>query len=247
MHGECCNFAGEIQNATIMNAKLPLSLAALLLIAGNANADGDITGTVVDRKTSEPLDFATVVLVDPETGTPASGGTMTDANGNFLIPAAPSGRYIIRISMVGTVTQEREITVADSDMNLGRIELAEDTKLLSEVTVTGQKRQLSVNTERRIFNVSSNIAATGASAEEILASVPSVDVNSDGGISLRGNTDVLVWIDGKKMGMDSDNRARILRQIPADAIESIEVMTNPSSKHSTEPCGSPHSCPETLL
>lgn len=217
-----------------MNAKLPLSLAALLLIAGNANADGDITGTVVDRKTSEPLDFATVVLVNPETGTPASGGTMTDANGNFLISAAPSGRYIIRISMVGTVTQEREITVADSDMNLGRIELAEDTKLLSEVTVTGQKRQLSVNTERRIFNVSPNIAATGASAEEILASVPSVDVNSDGGISLRGNTDVLVWIDGKKMGLDSDNRARILRQIPADAIESIEVMTNPSSKHSTE-------------
>ena len=76
--------------------------------------------------------------------------------------------------------------------------------MLQEVVVTGQKSQLSVNTERRIFNVSSNIAATGASADELLAAVPSVDVNSEGEISLRGNADVLVWINGKKMGMNDD-------------------------------------------
>ena len=106
--------------------------------------------------------------------------------------------------------------------------------MLQEVVVTGQKSQLSVNAERRIFNVSSNINATGASADELLAAVPSVDVNSEGEISLRGNADVLVWINGKKMGMNDDNRAQILRQLPAEAIASIEVMTNPSSKHSTE-------------
>lgn len=74
----------------------------------------------------------------------------------------------------------------------------------------------------------------GKTIDELLAAVPSVDVNSEGEISLRGNADVLVWINGKKMGMNDDNRAQILRQLPAEAIASIEVMTNPSSKHSTE-------------
>lgn len=204
-----------------MKAKLPISLAASLFIAGSAYADGNITGTVYDKGTSEPLDFATVVLVNPETGVPLSMGAMTDENGMFVIPNAPSGKYIIRVSMVGSIPQEREITVADSEINLGKIELAEDAKLLQEVVVIGQKSQMSVNSEHRVFNVSSNIAATGASADELLAAVPSVDVNSDGEISLRGNSDVLVWINGKEMGMNADNRAQILRQLPAETTINI--------------------------
>lgn len=153
-----------------------------------------------NKTTSEPLDFATVVLVKAETGAPLPIGTTTDENGVFIIPNAPSGKYIVRVSMIGNVTQEREITIGNSEINLGKIELAEDTKLLQEVVVTGQKSQLSVNAERRIFNVSSNINATGASADELLAAVPSVDVNSEGEISLRGNADVLVWINGKRWG-----------------------------------------------
>lgn len=216
-----------------MKAKLSISLVASLLIAGNVYADGNITGTVFGKGTSEPLGFANVVLVNPETGVPLPIGSMTDVNGMFVIPNAPSGKYIIRVSMIGNIPQEREITVADSEINLGKIELAEDTKLLQEVVVTGHKSQISVNSERKIFNVSSNIAAAGASADELLASVPSVDVNSDGEISLRGNSDVLIWVNGKEMGMNADNRAQILSQLPAGTIESIEVITNPSSKHST--------------
>lgn len=217
-----------------MIAKLTIALAASLLIAGSAHADGNITGTVFSKNTSEPLDYATVVLIDPETGSPLQIGATTDETGLFTIHNVPEGKYIIRVGMIGNIPQEREITIADSEINLGRIELAEDSKLLQEVVVTGQKSQMSVNSGRRVFNVSSNIAATGASAGELLAAVPSVDVNSDGEISLRGNADVLVWINGKEMGMNADNRAQILRQLPAETIESIEVMTNPSSKHSTE-------------
>ena len=187
------------------------------MISGGAYADGNITGTVFNKTTSKPLDFATVVLVNPETGAPLPIGTTTDGNGVFIIHNAPSGKYIVRVSMIGNVTQEREITIWNSEINLGKIELAEDTKLLQEVVITGQKSQLSVNAERRIFNVSSNIAATGASADELLAAVPSVDVNSESEISLRGNADVLVWINGKKMGMNDDNRAQILRQLPAES------------------------------
>lgn len=217
-----------------MKAKLSITLAASLFFSGSVYADGNITGSVFNRNTSEPLDYATVVLVNPETGVPLLIGTTTDENGSFIISNAPSGKYIIRISMVGSITQEREITVTDSEVNIGKIELAEDSKLLQEVVVTGQKSQMSVKTDRKVFNVSSNITTIGVSAEELLAAVPSVNVSTDGDISLRGNANVLVWINGKEMGMNVDNRAQILRQIPGESIESIEVMTNPSSKHSSE-------------
>lgn len=216
-----------------MKAKLPVSIAFSLLLAGSAYADGNITGSVVEKSTAGSLSYATVLLVNPETGATLPFGALTDENGRFVIKNAPSGKYILRVSSIGNVPQEREITVGDSEINIGKIELAEDSKLLQEVVVKGQRSQMSVNAERRVFNVSSNIAATGASANELLASVPSVDVNSDGEISLRGNDDVLVWINGKEMGMNADNRAQILGQIPAETIESIEVMTNPSSKHSS--------------
>lgn len=217
-----------------MKAKLSITLAASLFFSGSVYADGNITGSVFNRNTSEPLDYATVVLVNPETGVPLLIGTTTDENGSFVISNAPSGKYIIRISMVGSITQERKITVTDSEVNIGKIELAEDSKLLQEVVVTGQKSQMSVKTDRKVFNVSSNITTIGASAEELLAAVPSVNVSTDGDISLRGNANVLVWINGKEMGMNVDNRAQILQQIPGESIESIEVMTNPSSKHSSE-------------
>lgn len=217
-----------------MKARLPISLAATLLIAGSAYADGNITGSVFNKNTSEPIDFATIVLLNPETGKPLPIGTMTDENGRFVLSDVGAGRYLMRVSIIGNVPQEREVTVSDTDINVGSIELAEDTKLLQEVVVTGQKSQMSVNTEHRVFNVSSNIASTGASTDELLTSVPSVNVSSDGEISLRGNSDVMVWINGKEMSMNADNRALFLRQIPAETVESIEVMTNPSSRHSTE-------------
>ncbi len=217
-----------------MKAKTPVSFATAMFIAANALADGNITGSVFNKNTSEPIDFASVVLVNPETGIPLRTGTTTDENGSFVIANAPSGKYIVKISNIGSISQEREVLVADSEIRLGRIELADDSRLLQEVVVTGQKNQMSVNSERRVFNVSSNIASAGASADELLAAIPSVDINHDGEISLRGNADVLVWVNGKEMGMNADNRAQILRQIPAETIESIEVMTNPSSKHSTE-------------
>lgn len=217
-----------------MEMKLPIALTAAVMIAGNAYADGNIIGSVFSKNTSEPIDYANVVLVNSETGTPLPIGAMTDENGRFIIKNAPSGKYIVRFSNIGSVGQEREVTVDNGEINLGRIELADDSKLLQEVVVTGQKSQMSVNTERRVFNVSSSIASTGASADELLAAVPSVDVNHDGDISLRGNSDVMVWINGKEMGMNADNRAQLLRQIPAETVESIEVMTNPSSKHGTE-------------
>lgn len=108
-----------------MRKKLSISLAtAFLMISGGAYADGNITGTVFNKTTSKPLDFATVVLVNPETGAPLLIGTTTDENGVFIIPNAPSGKYIVRVSMIGNVTQEREITIGNSEINLGKNDFA---------------------------------------------------------------------------------------------------------------------------
>lgn len=153
-----------------MKAKLPVSIAFSLLLAGSAYADGNITGSVVEKSTAGSLSYATVLLVNPETGATLPFGALTDENGRFVIKNAPSGKYILRVSSIGNVPQEREITVGDSEINIGKIELAEDSKLLQEVVVKGQRSQMSVNAERRVFNVSSNIAATGASANELRVS-----------------------------------------------------------------------------
>lgn len=217
-----------------MNLKIPVALGVALLATASAYADADISGTVFNRSTAEPLDFANVVLVDPATDTPLPVMAVTGADGSFTLAGVPAGTYIVRVSMTGSVGQERTVTVGDAAVDLGRIELAPDAQLLQEVVITGQRGQMTVGGEHRLFNVSSNIASSGASAAELLAAVPSVDVNADGDISLRGNSDVMVWINGRQMGMNDDNRAAMLRQIPAEAIESIEVMTNPSARHSTE-------------
>lgn len=206
--------------------------AATILTALTAMADGKITGSVFNKQSAEPMDYVSVSLLLAD-GTSLPIGAMTESDGSFVISGVADGDYILRVSMIGCVPQERKLAIRNGDVNVGRIELSDDTKLLEEVVVVGEKSQMSIDAERRVFNVKSNISSAGASADELLASVPSVDVNSDGEISLRGNSDVLVWINGKEMGMNADNRAQFLRQIPAETIEAIEVMTNPSSKNST--------------
>lgn len=209
-------------------------IASSLFIAAAGYADGGITGSVFRKDTSEPLGFVNVLLINSATGAPLSVGTVTDENGVFRIQDVSAGKYVVRLSSIGSVSRELEVLVADADADLGRIELADDAGMLEEVVVTGRRSQLSISPDRRVFNVSSNISSAGASADELLAAIPSVYVDNNGGISLRGNDDVMVWINGKEMGMNDDNRIQLLRQIPAESIESIEVMTNPSSKHGTE-------------
>ncbi len=218
-----------------MKSGIITAMAGIMILSTAALADGNISGTVVNKNSSEPIDFATVTILDhsDNRGTPISG-TSTGSDGSFTFRDIRPGRYIVRVTNMGSITDEIEITVTDSDIDLGQIELADDSRLLEEVVVTGQKSQLSVSSERRVFNVSSDIASAGASAGELLASVPSVDVSHDGEISLRGNSDVTVWINGKESGMTADNRMQMLSQIPAESIESIEVMTNPASKHGAE-------------
>ena len=210
-----------------------LILSMALLIPGAALAEGTITGKAINKSTGEPVDFASVQLISAD-GRPLPIGTDTDENGNFILKGVKDGKYTLRVSSVGSVSQERPVTIAGKNVNLGTLRLADDTKVLQEVVVEGVRSQMRFELDKKVFQVDANIAAAGSSASELLESIPSVEVDQDGEVSLRGDSSVTIWINGKESGLSADNRAQILEQIPAETIESIEVITNPSAKYSPE-------------
>ena len=209
---------------------ITLGLMAPLMVF----AKGTVTGSVFSRENGEPIDYANVQLIDAKNNKPTMFGGQTDEQGNFSITDVPDGKYIVRITNLGSVQQERPVTIAGGSVSIGKVNLAEDAQLLQEVVVEGVKGQMHFELDKKVFNVDSNIASAGASASELLESIPSVEVDQDGEVSLRGNTSVTVWINGKESGLTADNRAQILEQIPAETIDRIEVITNPSAKYSPE-------------
>ncbi|MDE7419649.1 MAG: TonB-dependent receptor [Muribaculaceae bacterium] len=215
--------------------KLKYLMPCILCMASfHALANGDITGKVLNKETGEPMDFVNVQLFNAKTGKPLPIGTNTDENGRFILKGIADGKYIVKITNIGSIDQEREATISGGNINLGDIRLADDAKLLQEVVVEGIRSQMRFELDKKVFSVDANIAAAGQSASELLESIPSVEVDQDGEVSLRGNSSVTVWINGKESGLTADNRAQILEQIPAETIDRIEVITNPSAKYSPE-------------
>ena len=206
----------------------------MALLPAMAYAKGDISGIALEKGSGDPIAFATVQLIDAKTNKPLAVGANTDENGRFRLSGVKDGKYIVRVSSVGNIDQERPVAVAGANIDLGTLRLADDTKLLQEVVVEGVRSQMRFELDKKVFNVDANIMAAGQSASELLESIPSVEVDQDGEVSLRGNSSVTVWINGKESGLTADNRAQILEQIPGESIERIEVITNPSAKYSPE-------------
>lgn len=207
--------------------------AMALLMPAAAIAKGDVTGTVVNKGSGEPMDFVTVQVYDKAGKATTMGGT-TDESGKFQIVNVPDGNYTLHFINVGSVNQERPLKVSGGNVEIGTIHLADDAKLLKEVVVEGVRSQMRFELDKKVFQVDANIASAGQSASELLESIPSVEVDQDGEVSLRGNSSVTVWINGKESGLTADNRAQILEQIPGESIDRIEVITNPSAKYSPE-------------
>lgn len=196
-------------------------------------AKGNITGKVINKATGEPMDFVTVQLLN-EKGKPLAIGTSTDLDGNFILPNISDGKYILKVTNIGSVEQERPIVIAGSNVVVDDIRLVDDAKLLQEVVVEGVKSQMRFELDKKVFTVDANVTVAGTSASELLESIPSIEVDQDGEVSLRGNSSVTIWINGKESGLTADNRAQILEQIPAETIDRVEVITNPSAKYSPE-------------
>lgn len=210
--------------------KLMMSIALMLCSALTALAQ--VRGVVTDSE-GQPLPFANAILYQ---GDKLVRGSVTDMDGAFAIENVKNGTYTLKLQMMGYETRDMAVSVTDAKkkVNVGTVALAEESHKVEEVSVVAQKQTMKLGIDRKVFDVSQDIASTGGSASDVLENVPSVEVDSEGNVSLRGSESVTVWINGKAQGMTSDNRGDILQQIPSESIESIEVITNPSSKYSAE-------------
>ena len=208
----------------------------LLCLCGYTGwAQGTVKGKILDRQKSEPLGFVNIKVTEQGSDKFAGGG-ITDAGGNFNVSGLKDGKYTLSLTFMGykDVTRQFEITPAKREVQFKLLYMAEDAKQLNEVTVTGQRATMKLEVDRKSFDVGQLISNAGQSASDVLDNVPSIEVDNDGNVSLRGNSSVEVWINGKASGLTSDNRAQILQQLPAESIDRVEVIDNPSAKFSAE-------------
>lgn len=208
----------------------------LLCLCGYTGwAQGTVKGKILDRQKSEPLGFVNIKVTEQGSDKFAGGG-ITDAGGNFNVSGLKDGKYTLSLTFMGykDVTRQFEITPAKREVQFKLLYMAEDAKQLKEVTVTGQRATMKLEVDRKSFDVGQLISNAGQAASDVLDNIPSIEVDNDGNVSLRGNSSVEVWINGKASGLTSDNRAQILQQLPAESIDRIEVIDNPSAKFSAE-------------
>ena len=207
----------------------------LCLCAYTGWAQGIVKGKILDRQKSEPLGFVNIKVTEQGSDKFVGGG-ITDAGGNFNVSGLKDGKYTLSLTFMGykDVTRQFEITPAKREVQFKLLYMAEDAKQLKEVTVTGQRATMKLEVDRKSFDVGQLISNAGQAASDVLDNIPSIEVDNDGNVSLRGNSSVEVWINGKASGLTSDNRAQILQQLPAESIERIEIIDNPSAKFSAE-------------
>lgn len=218
-----------------MRRRIFMFMLSLMCVAISAFAEiGNVKGQLKDADTGQPIEFATVAITDA-TGKMVTGG-VTDLDGMFNISGLKVGKYTVTCSYMGytPATLTIDITREGQTANIGVRNLQPETSELEEVKVTGKAAQMRFELDRKVFDASQSIAAEGGSASDLLATVPSVEVDNDGGVSLRGNSSVTIWINGKASGLSAENQADILQLLPADNIKQIEVITNPSAKYSPE-------------
>ncbi len=196
---------------------------------------GQISGTIIDVATKEPVGYASAALLKHESLSYIKG-LQTKDDGRLLFTEVEPGRYSIRVTYVGYETYLRTdiVVAAGQHVDLGDIPLEATGELLEEVVVVGSTPAMELGIDRRIFNVAQSTISVGGTATDLLANVPSLQVDVDGNVSLRGSSSVRILIDGRESAMAGSDVAQLLQALPANSIDKIEVITNPSSKYDAE-------------
>lgn len=215
---------------------LVVLLAAVPAFAQGARPQGAVTATIVDDATGAPLTSATLALYSARDTSFATGGA-ADLDGAVTIDPVRPGSYTARVSFIGYETamiEAFEVAVG-APTDLGEIRLTEDAAVLDEAEVTARRDFVEQQADRTVYNVQEQAVTAGGSALETLQTLPSLEVDTDGNISLRGNQNVVIQINGRPTPVRGAFLAALLRQIPADKVERVEVIPNPSAKY--EPDG----------
>lgn len=208
-----------------------LTIAQKLQKPGQSKSIYELRGTVLEKQGHIPLEFATVII-KPVNGDLVFGG-MSDGKGRFTIDV-PEGQYNISFEFLSFKTINIEEVSIDMDMNLGEIYMEEDAEALDEVEIIAEKSTMEVRLDKKIYNVGKDMTVKGGTASDVLDNVPSVTVDAEGAVSLRGNENVRILINGKPSGLIGLSDTEALRQFPADAIAKVEVITSPSARYDAE-------------
>ena len=191
-----------------------------------------IKGKIIDEANS-PVPFANIVLYNSLDSSLVKG-TTSDIDGLFTLAAKPGNYYLIVSFLSFQSKTISPVNFKDTNLDLGKILLRPKSQELEEVEITGQKNQMEFKLDKRIFNIEKDLANAGANAAEILNNIPSVEVDIEGNISLRGSGNVRVLIDGKPSTITGSSTADVLRQFQGSMIERVEVVTNPSARYDAE-------------
>ncbi|MBK9290124.1 MAG: TonB-dependent receptor [Bacteroidetes bacterium] len=213
-----------------------ISLFAFTLLSNNPEAaESGLRGKVLDKSTSKGLEYATVMVYNQADSSFVTGG-ITGADGTFDIKLKP-GTYYINVQFIAY----QPVTISNVQLqrttqlrDLGSLWLSPDEKILSEVEVVAERSTVEMTLDKRVFNIGRDISTKASNAVEVLESIPSVTVDIDGNVSLRGDDGVRILIDGKMSSLTGNDNRNALRSISADMIERIEVITNPSVRYEAE-------------
>ncbi|RTQ53328.1 TonB-dependent receptor [Hymenobacter gummosus] len=196
---------------------------------------GRISGTVLDAASKQPVEFATVALL-PAEGEQPLDGTVADDKGRFTLKGLAPGSYRLSISFIGYGASVQPVTLAEGKMSLdlGTVSLTSQTKQLEGVTVTGERPVVESKPDRLVYNAAQDATNRGGTAADVLRKAPMVSVDPDGNLQLRGSGNVRVLINGKPSAVVAGDIAEALKQLPADQIKNVEVITSPSAKYDAE-------------
>ncbi|MFN3758667.1 MAG: TonB-dependent receptor domain-containing protein [Algoriphagus aquaeductus] len=226
-----------------MKKLLNLALLLILIASGQLMAQqasdkkepARIIGIAKDLKTGEPVGYATAALY--KTGSEVStAGAVADGNGAFYITGFSTGTYELHVTFLGYETVKRTVNInsLDSDINLGEIAMSDEGVALQEVTVQGQRELIEERVDRTIYKAENDKTTAGGDATDVLRRVPMLSVDLDGNVSMRGSANILVLIDNRPSAIAASSIADALRQIPADEIKAVEVITSPSARFDAE-------------
>lgn len=208
---------------------LILLISFLCTFSALAQNNGSISGHVFDQTLKEGIPYATIALKENDR---VITGVMTDDKGDFIIKNLPLKKYTVEVAFIGykTSTSVADLTQT-KDLNLGQIFLEEESILLEGVEIVAEQSTIEQKIDRKVINVGRDLLTAGATASEIMNNIPTVNVDQDGNISLRGNQNVRVLVDGRPTNIEP---AQLLKQIPSSSIKRIELITNPSAKYNPE-------------
>ena len=213
-----------------------ICLVSLVITLGAQAQQGTVRGRVVDARTGENIEYATVALLKASDSTLVNG-TVSESNGAFSL-TAPYGRYVLRVTFIGYDAwyYQDPVTLNDrrKEMNVGKVPLKMTGTMMEAVEITAERSMVEYQLDKRVINVDKNIVSGGGTATDVLEQVPSVAVDNDGNVTLRGSSNVKVLVNGRPSELLSSDLASLLEQIPASTVENVEVITNPSAKYDPE-------------